>query len=82
MPSADSKDMTSRLEEFLEWLLVRGYSERTVWNHRKCLGYFIAWCAERNVVQPGEVTKPIMERYQRYLYHYRNENPPPFAHCG
>ncbi len=28
-------------------------------------GYFIDWCAARGVTQPAEVTKPIIERYQR-----------------
>jgi len=51
----------------------RNFSERTVRNHRVCLGYFIAWCEERSVTLPTEVTKPILERYQHYLFHYRND---------
>ena len=65
--------MRSKLPDFLEWMQVRNYSERTVRNHRFCLGYFIAWCEERSVTTPNEVTKPILERYQHYLFHYRNQ---------
>lgn len=58
---------------FLEWMRIKNYSERTVSNREVYLRYFIEWCAERGVVQPAAVTKAILERYQRWLYHYRNE---------
>ncbi len=67
------REMTTRLEQYLERMQVLNYSERTVRNHRFCLGYFFDWCEERSVLKPQDVTKPILERYQRYLYHYRNE---------
>ncbi len=66
-------DMHAKLDVYIEWMQVRNYSERTVRNHRICLGYFFDWCQERSVTSPKEVTKPILEGYQRYLYHYRNE---------
>ena len=65
--------MKTRLPDFLEWMQVRNYSERTVHNARICVGYFIAWCEERSVFEPRDVTKSILERYQHYLFHYRNE---------
>jgi integrase/recombinase XerD len=66
-------------EEFFTWLLARNYAERTVGNRRQYLGYFIEWCAERGLTKPGEITKPILERYQRYLYHYRKKNGRPLS---
>lgn len=59
--------------EFLEWMRVTNYSDRTVGNREVYLRYFVEWCGERGVTQPAEVTKAILERYQRWLYHYRNE---------
>jgi integrase/recombinase XerD len=58
---------------FFEWMRVRGYSEATIESRSVYLGFFAAWCAERAITRPKEVTKPILERYQRYLYHYRNQ---------
>lgn len=58
---------------FLDWMRIKNYSERTVGNRETYLRYFIEWCEERGVTQPAEVTKAILERYQRWLYHYRNE---------
>lgn len=71
--AVNPRTMTAQLEDYLEWMAVRNYSERTVRNHRVCLGYFFAWCEQRAIIASTEVTKPILERYQRYLYHYRNE---------
>jgi len=52
---------------------VKNYSERTVENRQNYLRYFVLWCGERGIVQPAEVSKAVLERYQRWLYHYRKE---------
>ena len=33
------------------------------------LGYLVDWLAERGVTRPAEVTRPMLERYQRHLFH-------------
>lgn len=60
-------------ERYLEWLAVRNYSPRTVGNVDKALRGFIRFCEARGIVRPAEVTKPILERYQQHLFHYRRE---------
>lgn len=67
------------LRKYLEWLQIHNYSETTVRGRRRCLGYFITWGEERGILRPSEVTKPILERYQRYLYHYRKRNGDPLS---
>jgi integrase/recombinase XerD len=32
---------------------------------------FVAWCTERGVTRAAEVTRPVLERYQRHLFHRR-----------
>lgn len=59
---------------FSEWLRVRGYSERTVVNREVYLCFFAAWCEERGVASPGEVQKPLIEHYQRHLFHLRKKD--------
>jgi integrase/recombinase XerD len=66
-------------DDFYEWLRVRNYSDRTVENRQNYLGRFIEWAEERGITKPAEVTKAILERYQRYLYHYRKENGQPMT---
>ena len=55
---------------YLEWIAVRGFSEDTVNTRRAYLGYFHDWLKERGIETPAEVTRPMLERYQRWLYHY------------
>ncbi len=75
----DSQGLHAWMQRYLEWLRVQNYSERTVENRYLYLGYFIAWCAERDITRPVEVTRPILERYQRMLFHYRKRNGNPLS---
>jgi integrase/recombinase XerD len=75
----DPQGMLPMLNHFLESMRVRNFSEATV-AHREFYGkIFIRWCHERGVLRPNEVTKPILERYQRYLFHYRKKNGDPIS---
>lgn len=58
---------------------LRNYSERTLKARDSNLRRFIAWCDERSLDDPKAITKPILERYQRYLYYYRKENGEPLG---
>lgn len=76
---SDPQGFAVLLRGFLEWLLLKNYSEWTAHRHKKSLGYFIVWCEERGISQAAEVTKPILDRHQRWLYHYRQENGLPLS---
>ncbi len=67
------------LGRYVEWLTVRNYSARTAKNTASSVGLFLRWCDERDIVRPEDVTKPILERYQRFLFHYRKENGRPLS---
>ena len=69
----DPDGLAAYLLRFLEWMRIKNYSERTVTNRELYLGYFIQWCEQRGLERPNEITKPILERYQSYLYHYRKK---------
>jgi integrase/recombinase XerD len=71
--------MEALLEPFYEWMRIRNFSEATVETRQKHLRYFLNWATARGITQASEVTKPIVERYQRYLYHYRKANGAPLA---
>jgi integrase/recombinase XerD len=75
----DPLGMAVLLERFLEHLRVKNYSERTVENNQANLTFFIGWAAERSITRPNEVTKPIVERYQRHLYHYVKKDGKPLS---
>jgi len=66
--------MTWAYLDFLAWSESIGATEATVTTRRQALIVFIRWCAERSLDKPQDITLPILERYQRYLFHYRKSN--------
>lgn len=59
------------MEEHFEWMLITGYSSDTVRGRRQAIRRFITWADERGLNDPREITRPMLERYQRYLFYYR-----------
>ena len=59
----DKASMATWAQRYLEWLLVKNFSPRTVENRESYLAFFISWCEQRSLLYPQEVTKPILERY-------------------
>ncbi|MCC6667176.1 MAG: tyrosine-type recombinase/integrase, partial [Polyangiaceae bacterium] len=78
----DPQGMAAYVARYLEWLRVHNYSAATVNNRELYLGYFLVWAAERGLTQPKSITKPILERYQRSLYHLRKANGEPITFRG
>jgi len=74
--------LTPYLTHYLEWLRIKGFSETTVVNREGDLSALIRWCDERQLHAPGEISKPMIERYQRHLYYYRKENGEPLAYSS
>lgn len=59
--------LASCVEAWLERLRSRCYSALTVRQHEADLRIFVAWAAEREVTRASEVTRPMLEAYQRWL---------------
>jgi integrase/recombinase XerD len=62
-----------------EAMLVTGRSAYTIHRSRVTLRRFIAWCDERGLKHPADVTKPVLERYQRHLFYYRKADGKPLT---
>ena len=75
----DPQGMIALMRQYFEWMEMRNFSKHTIEDRRDYLRYFIDWAAARGVSQPAEVTKPIIERYQRFLYHFRKRNGDPLS---
>jgi integrase/recombinase XerD len=77
--SLDHLPMSQYMKAHFEWMLVAGYSPATVHNRHIALNRFIAWCDERSLRDPKDITKPILERYQRHLFYYRKPDGRPMT---
>lgn len=63
----DPQGMHVMLKRFFESLLIRNYSQETVKKHRLQLNDFIRWCEDRDLIQPKDITRQIIQNYQRHL---------------
>jgi integrase/recombinase XerD len=79
---APATPLAALMEKHLQDLRMRNYSEYTIKNRRVHIGYFLDWCAERGITEPVEVTRPVLEAYQRYVFHYRKKNGEPLSFTG
>jgi len=75
----DHTGFSPYLNRFLEWSAVKGYSQRTTDTRKNHLTSFIRWCDERSLNTPQEITRPILDRYQRHLYYYRKKDGNPLS---
>lgn len=71
--------MTGALARYLEHLGTRGYRPQGMATAARYITDFIAWSAERGLVHASQVSRAVLERYQRWLYHYRKRNGEPLS---
>lgn len=67
------------LMRYKEAMLIRNYSEQTLMRRENDIRRFVGWCEERSLNHPQDITKPILESYQKYLFYYRQANGEPLA---
>jgi integrase/recombinase XerD len=77
--STDPRSLRTFAWRYLEAMRMQNYSERTVIARCQDLARFAQWCEERELQYPGDVTKPILERFQRHLFYYRKADGRPLA---
>ena len=78
-PPSPQANLPAMVPRFLLACAVQGLSERTVETHRFGLRVFVTWCEERDIRSPAEVTRAVLERYQRHVYFYRKSNGLPLS---
>ena len=71
--------MGTLLKKFTEDQQVKNFSINTVETRRKQCNDFIAWCEARSLTRVDQVTRPILQRYQRHLFYYRTKEDRPLS---
>ncbi|MBY0573689.1 MAG: site-specific tyrosine recombinase XerC [Undibacterium sp.] len=75
----DPNSLYNHMRAYLQWREERQFRPQTVSRDEDNLRYFITWCDERGLARPQEITRPILERYQRYLFLYRKSDKHPLS---
>jgi integrase/recombinase XerD len=76
---SDPHGMARWHEIYLEQLAVRNYASHTIVGRRLALIAFIRWCQERDLFRPQDVTRTILESYQRWMHRHRKKNGNPLG---
>jgi integrase/recombinase XerD len=76
---SDAFTLASLMDQWFRWLEERAYSPRTIDLRKWALRMFLQWGEERDLRRPGQVTKPILESYQRWLFRYRKVDNEPLG---
>ena len=71
---SDPDSLTAYLSRHLDWMTVQHYSSASVSSREHLLGLFLHWCQQRDLRQPYEITRPILESYQRALSRTKKSN--------
>lgn len=75
----DPEGLAVALARFLESLRLANASPLTIVVRRRQLESLVAWLHERGIRRPGEVTRPMLERFQSRLEHYRKRDGEPLS---
>ena len=75
----DANGFYQLLREHLMWLQVHNFSPSTLRTRGIYVRAFGLWCLERDLVTPTLITKPMLEAFQRHLFHVRQPNGQPLA---
>lgn len=79
LPSGPPGSLAHEASAYLERLAVRNYTPDTIEGRRDALKVFLNWVHERDLRQPTEITKKILESYQRHLWRWRKKNGKPLG---
>ncbi|HFD87479.1 MAG TPA: recombinase XerD, partial [Gammaproteobacteria bacterium] len=67
------------VQEYLQYMDIKNYAQTTKQSREFYLYTFLEWSGQRGLIRPSEITKPILERFQRYLFHYRKKDGDPLT---
>lgn len=69
----EARSLPNLARKYLTWCELHHFSGNTLESRGRMLHYFAEWAKERGVTRANEVSLPVIERYQRHLFHYRKE---------
>ena len=67
LEARDPHGLAAQVERHVEWLRVRNLSAYTIEHRLRLLEEFVAWCEERGVTRPEELSRVLVDLYQRHV---------------
>src|SRR5690606_13037640 len=71
---SDPRGFEPLLARYVDWLAVHHFSRGMQTSAARLVRTFTVWCEERGITRPSEVTREILERYQRHVYYLKRED--------
>jgi len=78
-PCPDPNGLAAQALRHLDWIEVRQYSPRTIAGRRTFLRDFVVWCAERGITRPEELSRLVIDLYQRHVARLVKKDGTPLA---
>ncbi|KQV46152.1 MULTISPECIES: site-specific tyrosine recombinase XerC [unclassified Duganella] len=75
----DARGLYAAMRRFIEHRGMLGATDSSLYALERYIRDFIVWAEERAVTHPQHVSQAVLERYQRWLYHYRKANGAPLS---
>lgn len=79
---SDPDGLAAWMRRYVVALEAQHRSPADVKTRRSKLALFNAWCAQRGIVRPGEVTHRHLSLFQQWLFRYRKPNDAPLSING
>jgi integrase/recombinase XerD len=79
---APARGMLAYVHAYTEQLKARNYASQTITFKAMALERFLGWCSERGITRITEITRPILQRYQRHLFHSTVRGGKPLSAAG
>ena len=67
------------LHAYMDWMSYSGYALGTLRTARHDLRVFVRWCDSRGLSAPTQLSRPVLEQYQRHLHLMRKPDGKPLA---
>lgn len=71
--------LAAYVDEYLDWMRIHNRTPAAVAGRWEEMKTFLRWAEERGLTQPPQITRTILESYQRHLWRFRRPNGKPLG---
>ena len=79
IPAWHANPLHSYLKAYVSWAQATGQTVASTSTRERALAQFVAWADERSLTHPGELTRNVLEAWQRHLYLARKTDGQPLS---